>query len=128
MSRQARRTAAFSFAAATLVAVGIWSGTFLSSSAATPQVLTGTVGIVGAGGDEFAVLLSGTDQPESYGLSDSIPWRDPQGGWNFSVGAPIPCMKPLSHGQKITFGLVNANPVEDAPGGSVVVWVECPSS
>ena len=90
-------------------------------------MLTGTVGEVGLSGDEFSALLSGTNQATSYGLSDSIPWRDSQGTWHYSVGSPIACMKPLSHGQQITFGIVTAKPVGDVPGGQAVVWIECPS-
>lgn len=126
MSRHGR-LAAFIFAGAALVGAGFWGGTLLPTSTATPQALTGTVREVGGGGDEFAILLSGTNQATSYGFSDSIPWRDAQGTWNSSVGVPIACMKPLSHGQQITFGVINAKPAEGASGGPAVVWIECAS-
>jgi hypothetical protein len=106
---------------------GFWAGSSQSrASTATPQVLSGTVMEVGGGGDEFAVCLSGTTQCTSYGFDDGIPWQDAQGNWHLSVGGPIACMKPLSHGQKITFGVVDFDPVGSVEmGGSSVVWIEC---
>jgi len=127
VSRRARGMAAYVLAVAVLIGVSFWGGALLRTSTGTPQILTGTVGEVGISGDEFSVLLSHTDGGDSYGLSDSIPWRDSQGTWNYSVGSPIACMKPLSHGQQITFGVVTTKPVGDAPGTQVVVWLECPT-
>lgn len=96
-SRQLWRTTGYVLAGAALVGAGFWGGTSVPRSLATPQVLSGTVRQVGGDGDEFAVLLGGNSaQTASYGLSDSIPWRDAQGAWN--MGTPIACMKPLSHG------------------------------
>jgi hypothetical protein len=34
-------------------------------------------------------------------------------------------MRPLSHGQRITIGVVNVAPAGGALGGPVVVWLEC---
>ena len=58
------------------------------------------------------------------GPSD-ITWRDAYGIWQ--DGMRPGCMAPLSSGQRISFGVVNAAPVADAPGTPVVVWIECPS-
>jgi hypothetical protein len=61
----------------------------------------------------------------SYGLPSDITWRNAYGSWQ--LGTRPGCMAPLSSGQRIRFGLVNAAPVADAPGSPVLVWIECPS-
>ena len=39
------------------------------------------------------------------------------------------CLKPRSHGQHITFGVVNVKPAGGTVfGGPVVVWIECARS
>lgn len=111
--------------AAALVGVGFWGGTRIVTSTATPQVLSGRVQEVGGSGEEFAILLNGTHEPTSYGFSDSIWWRGADDTWNSTHGTAIPCMKPLSGGQTITFGVVNTKPSAGAPGGPVVTWIEC---
>ncbi|MFZ0170523.1 MAG: hypothetical protein WAL04_02465 [Acidimicrobiales bacterium] len=126
VSQRAARVVAVVLAAAALVGVGFWGGTMLPTGTATPQVITGVVGLVGGVGNEFYLRPVGSGQPASYGLSDDIPWRDAHGTWNEGVAA-IACMKPLSHGQRITFGVVNAKTEQGAPGGPMVVWLECPS-
>jgi hypothetical protein len=76
-------------------------------------------------GDGFTVQLPGTHGPSQYALPDSVQWRDRYGVWQ--EGQRPGCMTPLSHGQRITFGVVSVPPTGDAPGaGSVVVWLECP--
>jgi len=125
VSQRAWRVVAYVLAGAVLVGAGFWGGRLLPTHTATPQVLTGTVREVGGDGDEFVVSQAGSSQAASYALSQTIPWRGAGGGW--TVGdTSIPCMQPLSHGQQITFGVINTNPVADALGGPVVVWVECP--
>jgi hypothetical protein len=112
-------------AAILLVAAGFWAGKSLTTATPTPTVQTGTVALVGINGDEFTIRLSGERQVTSYGLSSSITWRNAYGVWQ--LGTRPGCMAPLSRGQRIRFGLVNAAPVADAPGGPVIVWIECPS-
>jgi len=120
------RVGIFVLVAAALLAAGFWAGSSVPTHSATPRILSGRVAMVGSSGDEFAVVFGGNvSEPASYGLSDSVPWRDGAGVWN--EGSPVACMKPLSHGQLITFGVVNVNPVADALGGPTVVWVECPT-
>jgi hypothetical protein len=117
--------AAYGAAGVILLAGGFWSGKSVSSDTATPEVLSGTVRLVGPESDGFAVRLSRTNRVEQYALSDLTSWRDRYGSWH--GGTRPACLTPLSHGQHITFGLVNAEPVGDAPGAlSVVVWIECP--
>ena len=108
-----------------LVAAGFWVGKSLSTATLTPTVRTGTVGLVGSQGDEFAIRLSGQRQQTSYGLPSNVTWRNAYGVWQ--GGTRPSCMAPLTHGQRIRFGLINVAPVADAPGSPVVVWIECPS-
>ena len=112
-------------AAIFLAAAGFWAGKSLSTATLTPTVQTGTVALVGINGDEFAIRLDGQRQPASYGLPSNTTWRDAYGIWQ--EGTRPGCMAPLSRGQRISFGVVNAAPVADAPGTPVVVWIECPS-
>jgi hypothetical protein len=108
-----------------LAAAGFWAGKSLTTATLTPTVQTGTVALVGINGDEFAIRLDGQHQPTSYGLPSNTTWRDAYGIWQ--EGTRPGCMAPLSRGQRISFGVVNAAPVADAPGTPVVVWIECPS-
>jgi hypothetical protein len=112
-------------AATLLVAAGFWAGKSLTTSTLTPTVQTGTVALVGGGGDEFAIQLSGQRQVTSYALPSNTTWRNAYGVWQW--GTRPGCMAPLSRGQRIRFGVVNVAPVGDAPGSPVVVWIECPS-
>jgi hypothetical protein len=112
-------------AAIVLVAGGFWAGKSLTTATLTPAVQTGTVGLVGINGDEFTIRLSGQRQLIGYGLPSSVSWRDAYGIWQ--LGTRPGCMAPLSHGQRIRIGVVNAASVTDAPGGPVIVWIECPS-
>jgi hypothetical protein len=108
-----------------LLGIGFLVGNLRVSSTAAPQVISGKVTEVGTNGDEFAFVQSGSHSSTSYGLSSSIEWRNTQGSWSDS--SPIACMKPLSSGQIVTLGVVTVNPTSGAPGGPVVVWLECVS-
>jgi hypothetical protein len=112
-------------AAIILVAAGFWTGKSLTTATLAPTVQTGTVTIVGINGDEFTIQLTGQPQLTSYGLSSSTTWRNAYGVWQ--QGTRPGCMAPLSHGQRIRLGVVSVAPSADAPGGPVVVWIECPS-
>lgn len=120
-----RTRMAYSAAAILLVAAGFWVGRSLTTATLTPTVRTGTVGLVGSQGDEFTIRLSGQRQLTSYGLPSTVTWRNAYGIWQ--DGTRPGCMAPLSRGQRIRFGVINAAPVADAPGSPVVVWIECPS-
>jgi len=120
MARLAQLAAAF-----LLIAAGFWAGKSLTTATVTPVVQTGTVGLVGSNGDEFTIRLSGQRQLTSYGLPGNVSWRSAYGIWH--LGTRPGCMAPLSRGQRVRFGVVNAAPVADAPGTPVVVWIECAS-
>jgi len=64
-------------------------------------------------------------QVTGYALPSDVTWRNAYGVWQ--DGTRPACLAPLSSGQRITLGVISAAPVGDAPGGSVVVWIECPS-
>lgn len=115
----------FGAAAVLLVAAGFWAGKSLTTATVTPTVQTGTVAQVGGDGDKFAIRLSGQSQETGYALPSDVSWRDTYGSWH--DGSRPGCMAPLFRGQRISFGVINAAPVADAPGGPVVVWLECPS-
>lgn len=108
---------------AALVLLGFLAGANRVGSSATPRVVTGRITLVGVDGNEFAITPAGSKSGASYGLSTNTPWRDPQLVWN--SGSPIPCMRPLSHGQTVTIGVVKTKSTSGAPGTAIVTWVEC---
>jgi hypothetical protein len=123
-----RRTtwAGYGITGVILLAGGFWGGKSLSTDTATPDARAGTVRLVSITGDAFAIQLSGTQGTTSYAMANTMRWRDKYGVW--WDGTQPACMKPLSHGQHITIGVINAEPAGDAPGGPVVVWIECTRS
>lgn len=108
-----------------LIFLGFLIGATRVGSSATPQAITGKVGIVGIdiNGLEFGLTPTGSKSGTSYALSANTPWRDSQLVWNSS--SPIACMRPLSHGQVVTIGVVNTKPTRGAFGTALVAWVEC---
>jgi hypothetical protein len=117
--------AACGVTAVVLLAIGFWVGKSLSTSTATPQAVTGTIGFVTPDGDQFTIRLSGMKGPTSFALPTTVEWRDGYGTW-WENTRPA-CMKPGTHGQQVTLGLINTEPVADAPGRPVVVWLKCTS-
>lgn len=100
--------------------VGLWIGRALPTNTATPQTLQGTVSTVGGNGDEFGVAIDGSHAARSFRLG-SVPWKDASNSWHDS--GPIDCLKPMSNGQHITFGIVHVkNPTF---GTDLVAWVDC---
>jgi hypothetical protein len=49
-------------------------------------------------------------------------WREQDGSWHDTFPT---CLEPLSTGQKVRLGVLDARPQGEAPGRSVVVWLEC---
>jgi hypothetical protein len=124
MTTRNRTRVTLGAAAILLVAAGFWAGKSLTTATLAPTVQTGTVALVGINGDEFTIRLDGQRQLTSYGLPSNTTWRNAYGIWQ--DGTRPGCMVPLSRGQRIRFGVVNAAPVADAPGTPVIVWIECP--
>jgi hypothetical protein len=125
MTRVPASWTATSIAAVIAAAAGFWGGKVLTPTVVRPQVMSGIVGLVGVQGDEFTFRSNGTGPVTGYGLPGPVQWRNSYGVW-FDTGRPA-CMRPLSHGQHIRLGVVSAAPVADAPGGPVIVWLECPT-
>lgn len=122
MTRNAAQ-AAIGITGVILAAAGFWAGKSLTTATVAPTVQTGTVTLVNADGDEFAIRLGGQSQQTGYALPANVSWRNAYGAWN--QGRQPQCMRPLSHGQRITIGVISTMPVAGAPGGQVVVWIEC---
>jgi len=123
MATRNTRWAAYAVTAVVLLAIGFWAGKSLSTSTATPQVKTGAIGFVSPSGDEFTIRLTGLKGLTSYALPATVEWQDGYGTW-WENTRPA-CMKPGTHGQKVTLGVVDSEPVGDAPGGPVIVWLKC---
>ena len=122
-ARKNTMRAAYGATAIVLLAGGFWVGKSLSTSTATPQAETGTIGFVSPEGDEITIRLSGRKEPTSYAMPLTVEWRDAYGTW-WENTRPA-CMKPGTHGQQVTLGLVTTEQVADAPSGPVIVWLEC---
>jgi len=125
MATRNTKRAAFGVTAVVLLAIGFWVGKSLSTSPATPKAETGTIGFISPGGDSFTIRLSGLRGITSFALPPTVEWRDGYGTWNENTRPA--CMKPGTHGQRVTLGLVDTEPVGDAPSGPVIVWLECAS-
>lgn len=107
-----------------LLAVGLWAGRQLPTDTATPDVQTGVVSGVSIDGGGFAIRLSGEGVTTGYPLGSALSWRDKYGIWH-DESRPA-CLKPLTHGQHVTIGVVRAQPSGDVPSAAeLVVWVEC---
>jgi hypothetical protein len=103
-----------------IAGLGLWVGHGLPTHTATPQVRHGTVIIVGAGGDEFAVDLDGSRNGTGFALG-AVPWKDSSDSWH--QGGTIDCLKPMSKGQRVTLGVVYVN--DPNATGDLVAWVDC---
>ncbi|MFI8007882.1 hypothetical protein [Streptomyces sp. NPDC086010] len=84
------------------------------------QVFQGTVSAVGINGDKFGVAIGGRQPGKSFGLG-AVPWKDTSGIWR--KRSPIDCLKPLSHGQHIRFGVVHVKYPDFST--YLVAWVDC---
>ncbi|MER5893511.1 hypothetical protein [Streptomyces sp. NPDC001876] len=100
--------------------VGFGIGHTLPTDTATPRMFQGTVSAVGGNGDKFGVSLDGRQPGTSFGLG-AVPWKDTNGTWHDS--SPIDCLKPLSQGQHIAFGVVHVNDPDFST--DLVAWVDC---
>lgn len=89
-----------------------------SPDAVAPQVLAGTVRSVAGDGGAFAIQLDGRHGVTSYAMwVRPFMWRDRYGNW-FEGTTPA-CLKPGSHGQHITFAVINVQP---GPAGKRRPW------
>ena len=123
MTTTTARWAGYGAAAILLASGGFWTGKSLTTPTVTPQVSAGTVGLVSITGDALTFQPADGSQATSYALPGLLPWRDSYGTWH--EGGPPACVKPLTHGQRVTIGVINTAPVASAPGGPVIVWLQC---
>ena len=103
-----------------IAGAGLWIGRMSPTDTATPRVLQGTVTIVGGDGNEFGVALDGSQTGRSFGLG-TVPWKDADNIWH--EAGPIDCLKPLSQGQRVRFGVVHVK--DPGFGTDLVAWIDC---
>jgi hypothetical protein len=108
-------------AVAVIATVGFSLGRASRSDTATPAIRHGTVAKVSLDGAEFGVFPDGASTAESY--STPSMWVDAQGGQH--DGDLPACLQPSTHGQHITYGVVQVNPVQGATGAVLAIWVRC---
>jgi hypothetical protein len=104
-----------------LLGLGFWIGRANPGSTPHPEIVRGTVTLVGGGAqvDEFVVNVAGSRGPGTSYPVGHVPWTDGSSGMTEGNTAP-PC---ISVGHHITFGVVHV-----AYGGMTtdhVVWVDC---
>ena len=84
------------------------------------QVLEGYAWVNEAG---TAIGLSpdGETPGASYLVAGAL-WREQSGPWHDTLPT---CLEPLGTGQRVRLGVLTARPQGEAPGRSVVAWLEC---
>ena len=115
---------------AVLIALGAAVGYLVPRNTVSPKSEVGHVMSVTGGigspnaGFEFKASKGATGLVH-YKLEDPIPWQaTPNGAWHTS-GQPT-CLQPGSTTPvKVTLGAISVDAVGSAPGGSMVVWIEC---
>jgi hypothetical protein len=112
-----------------MLGIGAAIGYALPQSTASPRTAVGTVTSVSKNVGGSAVQLvfkpKGATQTVSYTLEDPTPWQQQANGSWHPTGQP-PCLVPgSSKPTPVTLGVVTISSVGSAPGGSMVVWVEC---
>lgn len=113
------------FIGAVLVVVGVLVGYALPQHTASPSSEVGTVmkvhGVVGDQGSTLLFKVKGKSGTVSYPTQDRIPWQAKSGGTWLHSTEPS-CLVP---GTKVTLGVISVHQDGSAPGGSMIVWVEC---
>jgi hypothetical protein len=114
---------------AVLLVIGVLVGHALPDSSVSPDSEAGTItavhGRIGSPKASLDFKAKGGKGTASYALVDPTPWQATSGGKWHSGGQPS-CLKPTSNKPaKATIGVVTVHGVGSAPGGSMVVWVEC---
>jgi hypothetical protein len=104
-----------------LLGLGFWIGHANPGSSPHPDVVRGTVTVVGGAAqvDEFVVHVDGTRGPGKSYQVGHVPWTDATGGVTEGDTAP-PC---ISVGHHVAVGVVHV-----ALNGMTtdhVVWVDC---
>ena len=84
------------------------------------QVLEGYAWVNEAG---TAIGLSpdGETPGASYVVAGAL-WREQSGPWHDTLPS---CLEPLGTGQRVRLAVLNVRPQGEAPGRSIVAWLEC---
>lgn len=98
-----------------LGAIVTWA--VVSSGDARVHIVEGHVSSVNWDG----TAISLAENNEGYIIAGAT-WRTGSGPWNETFPT---CLEPLTSGQKVKLGIVNAAATDGAFGRSVVVWLEC---
>ena len=114
---------------AVLVVVGVLVGYALPQSSVSPKSEVGTVmkvqGSLGGTSSSLVFKAKGLKQAISYPMQDPIPWQATSSGAWHQGGQPS-CLVPGSATPvKVTLGVITVQGVGSAPGGPMIVWVEC---
>lgn len=103
-------------------------GYALPQSSASPSSEIGLVTSVGNATTDAGLRFSFTatkGKPQNLRFQDATPWQATASGRWYYTGRPA-CLRPGTTGRvKVTLGIVTAQAVGSAPGGPLVVWVEC---
>jgi hypothetical protein len=114
---------------AVLVVIGVLVGHALPDSSVSPDSEAGTItavhGQLGSPKASLEFKAKGAKTTTSYALVDPTPWQAASGG-NWHGGGQPSCLQPTSTKPvKATIGVITVHGVGSAPGGPMVVWVEC---
>ncbi|SRR6266567_6360144 len=111
-----------------MLVLGAVVGYALPQSNASPSSEVGSVTSVGNTTTDAGLRFSFTavkGQPQSLRFQDATPWQGTASGrWN-DRGRPTCLVPGTTSPVKVTLGIVTARSVGSAPGGPIVVWVEC---
>jgi hypothetical protein len=119
--RRSALAGAVALGVAALIGVGFWIGRANPGSTVHPDVLHGTVALVGGATpvDEFAVDLDAGAGSRSYGLGP-VPWTTGPGSSVHIGNVTPPC---VAVGHRITLGVIHV------PAGGIttdeIVWIDC---
>lgn len=104
---------------------GIITWAVVSSSDAKVHIVEGHVSSVNVDGTAIGLSKNNSENNEVvevYIIAGAM-WRTGSGPWNQTFPT---CLEPLTGGQKVRLGIVNAAPTDNAFGRpNVVVWLEC---
>jgi hypothetical protein len=114
---------------AVLIVIGVLVGHALPDSSVSPASEAGTItavhGRIGSPKASLDFKGKGVKGTASYALVEPTPWQATSGAKWHSGGQPS-CLKPTSpKPDKATIGVITVHGVGSAPGGPMVVWVEC---
>jgi hypothetical protein len=111
-----------------MLVVGGVVGYALPQSNASPSSETGSVTSVGNVTTDAGLRFSFTPakgKPQILRLQNPTPWQKTASGQWLSKGQPSCLIAGSTTPVKVTLGIVTAEAVGSAPGGPIVVWVEC---